>query len=377
MKVVLITPFFLPQVWGIEKVVYGQAKGLAELGHEVHVITSHHLWPKGKFEGLPSEERVDGFTIHRIDILLRSPSKLFFYSSNSGFILRGLTKKLNELAPDILHVHNVASPMWAYLAARYASRLQKKFFYSLHYHPDGLSLPKWHMAVVHALNRLPIRCAKRLYQLTRQDFALFKKEYPQTKDSQLAVLPNGVNRRSFEPVAALNGQFRLLFVGRVEDKRKGFDLLEETFRACRQPHWCLTVVGVVSEAKKASLSAEFGSAIRVLGEVNEADLEREYASTDLFVMPSRYEGFGMPYIEAMRYGVAVVGTTAGGIPDTVPPETGILVPVDDQAALSSTVQRLAESESERLALGQAGLRWSERFQWNVIVKTLEADYETC
>ena len=134
------------------------------------------------------------------------------------------------------------------------------------------------------------------------------------------------------------------------------------------------MVGRISDEKRLGLEAEFGAAVRVLGAIDEPALEHEYAAADIFVMPSRYEGFGMPYIEAMRYGIPVVGTRTGGIPETVPPGTGLLIPPDDDVALAGAINGLAESVETRKALGEAGRRWSERFHWERVVDQLESHY---
>jgi glycosyltransferase involved in cell wall biosynthesis len=78
-----------------------------------------------------------------------------------------------------------------------------------------------------------------------------------------------------------------------------------------------------------------------------------YAAADLFVLPSRFEGYGMAYAEAIAQGVPVVGTRAGAVPDTVPAGAGVLVPPDDADALAAVLRRLIEgpAERERLAAG--------------------------
>jgi glycosyltransferase involved in cell wall biosynthesis len=78
-----------------------------------------------------------------------------------------------------------------------------------------------------------------------------------------------------------------------------------------------------------------------------------YASADVFVLPSRFEGYGMAYAEAIAHGVPVIGTRAGAIPETVPSDAGVLVPPDDVEVLAATLQRLIENpgERERLAAG--------------------------
>jgi glycosyltransferase involved in cell wall biosynthesis len=73
----------------------------------------------------------------------------------------------------------------------------------------------------------------------------------------------------------------------------------------------------------------------------------------VFVLPSRFEGYGMAFTEALAHGVPVIGTTAGAIPDTVPPGTGILVPPDDVAALATALRRLIADSEERQRLAAA------------------------
>jgi glycosyltransferase involved in cell wall biosynthesis len=375
LKIAIVGPFFLPQVYGIEKVMWNHARQFARRGHDVHVITSRQRFPEGRFDDLPARETFDGFTIHRVQVLLRSPSRLFYYLSNSGLLLTGLSTRLKELSPDIIHVHNVASPAWAHTAARYARQHDKKLFYSLHYHPDCLTFSAWHTSIVHGLNRLPFRTSRRLFHLTKLDYDLFLQEYPQLDRQSFAVLPNGVDPPSGQRGPTSGGEgLNILFVGRVEDHRKGFDLLEKAYARVRRPQWTLTVVGRIGEAKRSALEAEFGPAVRVLGVVDEPTLEREYAGADMFVMPSRYEGFGMPYIEAMRYGTPVIGTSVGGVPETVPPGTGVLITPDDEAALCEALHQLGTSAETRKTLGEAGRRWSERFHWDHIVDQLESHY---
>jgi glycosyltransferase involved in cell wall biosynthesis len=377
MKIAIVGAFFLPQIYGIEKVMWKHAQYLAERGHDVHVITSCHRFPQGRFDDLPAVEKFDGFTIHRIRVLLRSPSRFFYYLSNSGLLLDGLSASLEKFGPDIVHVHNVASPAWAYIAARHTRRFQKKLFYSLHYHPDCLELSGWHTSLVHLLNRLPLKTSARLFHLTRADYDLFAREYPETDRGRFAILPNGVDppssQRSFKPEGK---PLNLLFVGRVEDERKGFDILEKALQNAKILPRRLTVVGRIGEEKRSDLQKKFRADIRVMGAIDESALEQEYANADVFVMPSRYEGFGMPYIEAMRYGVPVIGTRVGGIPETVPPGTGLLIPPDDESALVEAINALAGSAQMRADLGEAGRRWSERFHWSRVVDQLEHHYAT-
>src|SRR5262249_3685305 len=86
---------------------------------------------------------------------------------------------------------------------------------------------------------------------------------------------------------------------------------------------------------------------------------------DLFVLPSRFEGYGMAYAEAIAHGVPVVGSNVSAIPDTVPAGAGVLVAPDDVEALADTLRRLIDDRAERarLADGARAVRfppWREQ-----------------
>src|SRR5262249_48635992 len=78
-----------------------------------------------------------------------------------------------------------------------------------------------------------------------------------------------------------------------------------------------------------------------------------YAASDIFVLSSRFEGYGMAFTEAVAHGLPVVAANVGAGKHTIPWHAGMLVPVDDADALASALRRLIENpqERERLAAG--------------------------
>jgi glycosyltransferase involved in cell wall biosynthesis len=194
---------------------------------------------------------------------------------------------------------------------------------------------------------------------------------------KVTVLPFGVPG-PIEPGhrdRAEDDTLRLLFVGRFEI-RKGVDLLLDVLPGLleRFPRLQATLIGdhASSEidgrsydswliAKRAA--AEWAGRIRFLGHVDEAALEQAYAECDLFVAPSRYESFGLMYLEAMRYGKPCIGTTAGGIPEVVVHgETGLLIAPDDKEGLRDAIEKLVADDDLRTLLGENGRRrYQEHF----------------
>jgi glycosyltransferase involved in cell wall biosynthesis len=115
----------------------------------------------------------------------------------------------------------------------------------------------------------------------------------------------------------------------------------------------------------------------VVGAVPSADLAELYDGADLFVLASRFEGYGMVYAEAIAHGLPLIGTTAGAIPDTVPGDTCIFVAPDDAVALASALRWLIENPGDRRELATAAQRAAGQLPlWRDSAKRFAAVLET-
>ena len=120
-------------------------------------------------------------------------------------------------------------------------------------------------------------------------------------------------------------------------------------------------VTVVGEPKKdgdiAKLVRELsiGDRIKFTGRIDGQEFVRQYARATMAVIPSVYEGFGLPVGEAMACAVPVISTTGGALPEVVG-DAGVLVPPADSAALAGAMQELLGNPDRARDLGQAGYR---------------------
>jgi glycosyltransferase involved in cell wall biosynthesis len=87
--------------------------------------------------------------------------------------------------------------------------------------------------------------------------------------------------------------------------------------------------------------------VMATGAVASERIDQLYDEADIFVLASRHEGYGMAFAEAIAYGLPVVGTRAGALPETVPADAGLLVPVDDPSALAAALRQLIEDPALR------------------------------
>jgi glycosyltransferase involved in cell wall biosynthesis len=157
------------------------------------------------------------------------------------------------------------------------------------------------------------------------------------------------------PVAqgSTDGIVRLLSIGALVP-RKGFDVLVAALATLADLPWQLTIAGDRSRDPKAAAQLDddiarykLGGRVYVPGAVAPERLAALYVEADLFVLASRFEGYGMAFSEAIAHGLPVVGTTAGAIPETVSAGAGLLVAPDDTAALAVALGWLIENPAER------------------------------
>ena len=157
------------------------------------------------------------------------------------------------------------------------------------------------------------------------------------------------------------GPIELLAVGAVVP-RKGYDVLLAAVATLLDLPWRLTIVGDLGRgaATTARLHADiqrFHLADRVLvtGAIAAERLEALYISSDIFVLASLFEGYGMAFAEAIAHGLPVIGTTAGAIAETAPASASLLAPPGDIPAFTFALRRLIEDSTERQRLA-AGAR---------------------
>lgn len=165
---------------------------------------------------------------------------------------------------------------------------------------------------------------------------------------------------------ALRGRPYLLYVGR-RDPYKGLALLLDAFRRAefRAADMALMIAGAPDERYPLGPAiADAGLASQVLetGYVSAADLSALYAHACAFVMPSLYEGFGLPPLDAMRHGVPVACSDRASLPE-VTGDAALLFDPTDADAFAAALRRVSSDDALRTALGARGARQCAQFTW--------------
>jgi glycosyltransferase involved in cell wall biosynthesis len=393
LKIAFVSYHYWPPHFGGELLLsIERFQSLVERGHRVDVFTSG-------IPGMPTEEIMDGLKIYRSPMI---------HDSRWG---RGLRRilfplwvrwKLKQYKPEIIHYGGVGGigPINNWLGYELINRwakLNNAKTVAVHSLADSNSeafsqggwWSFWRNRSFDGLNKI-VSVSPLLDQGVKMVFP-----------EKAELLTLGIRDDLFVPISdekryqirdeleIANDEIVFSFLGTVNE-RKGFDLLLEAFSGLMQENLKtkLWVIGPYTKADNQNIagSDEFyddqslvsNNRIRFFGRIDDRNyLADLLASSDVFVFPSRREGFGLAPVEAMAAGVPVIVSRIEGVTDlaNIDGETGLYVEVGDVIALLEAMRKLANDRELRERMGKAAYqRAVEHFGWQAHIDKWEALY---
>lgn len=211
-------------------------------------------------------------------------------------------------------------------------------------------------------------------------------------DGLRALVPNGVDIKFFskpigpkirqeikKSLGKKDGDIFLVTTSRLVRK----NATDDTIRALKllPSNIRFIVIGKGPDWNKLhELAATLGLAHRVtfLGFIEHKDFPRYLSACDMFIRPSRSEGFGVSFVEAMAAGLPVIATPIGGIPDFIDDkETGIFCSPDNPQSIAKAVELLMKDTLLREKIAEKGkYRVMERYSWEKIAQDMKAVFDT-
>ena len=363
--------------------VHEQAKALAARGHEVVVISAVGVTPMmarlrpGQAEvarRTPKSAVIDGIRVFY---------PRYLTLGNAGERLLGgrllaqaalpVAKRLHAERPfDIVHAHMLPRDGHAGLIAARALGVPLALTVHgtdiFHYFIPGQE--PW------PRNR---RIAREADALMAVSSLLMRRVAPYRGEGRISrVVPNGVDL-SLVPEAAASTPRAVISVGTLKPRKCREKTLEAFARVAGDyPDATLTLVGIGEmEAQLRTRIDELGLQARVMltGGLPHEEVLRRMAQSDLFVLPSWGEGYGIVYIEAMAAGCIAVGAVGEGIEDTIDDgENGFLVPAGDVDAVERVMRAVFADRAAYDALRERGRQAARALTWARNAETVEGIY---
>ena len=192
------------------------------------------------------------------------------------------------------------------------------------------------------------------------------------------IVPNGISTDLFYPLPEIQREEnRLIVTNSADIPLKGlYHLLHAVAQIAAKKPLKLVVIGTPKKnggIENLIRTLGIGRLVQFTGRIDHDTFVRQYARASVAVVPSLYEGFGLPAGEAMACGVPVVSTTGGALPEVVG-DAGILVPPGDHHALAAAIIDLLEDTGKAETLGRKGFRRIQKhFTWKKAAeKTVDA-----
>jgi phosphatidyl-myo-inositol alpha-mannosyltransferase len=362
MRVGLVCPYTWEVPGGVREHVSGLAEALMDLGHEVSVIAPAdddaelppYVVPAGRAVPVPYNGSV---------------ARLAF-----GFLSASRVRRwLKDADFDVLHVHEPAAPSLSLLACWVA---------------DGPIVATMHAAVprsraMHAAQPILSSALEKISGRIAVAEAA-RNTLVEHFGGDAVLIPNGVHVGRYEKAEPLpgfpGGGGTLGFLGRMDEPRKGLDILLDAFTQMAQerPGLRLLIAGR-GDADEVldQVPAALQDRVVLLGQVSDADRIRMLHSVDVFCAPNTGgESFGYVLVEAMASGAPIVASDLEAFRQVLRGgEAGELFETGNAAALAAAAGRLLDDPARRATLAAAALAAVREFDWSVVARDVVRVYE--
>ncbi len=387
MRVLLVSWEYPPVIeGGLGRHVRKLSEQLVRHGLEVHVLT------RGGGR-LPAEADQHGVIVHRVRErpFPKDPSAFVRWVEAMNRHMHALAAELcDRFEFDLVHSHD-----WlvAGAAERASREIDRPWLVTVHATEYGRhqgwvqNHPQSH---IHAAERAMVRRADHVITCSRYMRVHVANVFG-VRPSKITAIPNGIDPRDLEPVSddlpALRSRYAdpdellVLLVGRLVYE-KGFhlalDALAPLVRRIGGVRFVVAGTGT-AEAELKHQASKLGLAGHgaFLGWIGDDMLHSLYRVSDLCIVPSIYEPFGLVALEAMASGCLCVVADTGGLREVVPVEgtVGLRFPSRDAGALRGVLERVLTDDAERAQLVADGREHALRFDWAEVARRTTEVYE--
>ncbi|HEY3219386.1 MAG TPA: glycosyltransferase family 4 protein [Gemmatimonadales bacterium] len=359
-------------------------------GHDAQVFTAaYHGSGDHVYAGIPVHRfryffrRWEALT-HDESAADRMRRSLLFRLMPAPFVIAGMFavwRLCRRERYDVIHVHwPVPLALWGW-AARAARRTSVVLtFYGIELRWVKRSLPfltgfvRWACRWADRVVAISSETAREIRELVDVPVDVIPYTTPFAGDRASRALPAGDGKR-----------LTILFVGRLVELKGLAYLIEAAGRLGSRVPVRIVAIGIGPERERLeTLARDRKVDVDFRNKVPDAELHQAFLTSDLLILPSIIdargdtEGLGVALLDAMSYGIPVIGSRVGGIPDIIEDGvSGLLVPPADAQALANAIERVARDPAYAQRLADGGReRLRTHFSWDVITATWEALYRT-
>ena len=376
LRVLFLTPYFRPYLGGIERAIERLSFQLLDSPEveAVGVLTTKYAFPRIPHPDWADREQTpEGINIFRLSGFPKSSIPLYSVPL-VWFSPWQVRRYLEEFDPHVIHFVGDGW-FWGHYWTWFWRKGRVRFVFTPSYHtlPPSRSWLK-------PINRFICRAVDRVVTLTAQEAGQVQQDY-RASPKKISVIGWGASTLpAAAPAAESSPTLNILCVGRLS-RHKGQGWLLDVYRQAREEFLRparLILVGrdedAEEELKATVRAAGLVREVVFTGELEDAELGRQYQEADLFVLFSHYEAFGLVYFEAMLGGLPVLTHDVGANRELLT-QGAVVVPAFDRDAAAAELTRLVNDNDYRRQLGEDGRQYALReFTWSTVAEKYLAVY---
>ena len=378
-KILIVSLAYIPFVGGAELAVKDITDRLPNYDFDLVTYRFDRRWRK--------EERIGNVRVFRVGMGSVSGSYYGRTVEKFLFILLAFLKGF------FLHRKNRYSIFWSLMASRASAPvLFLKFcfpcipFFLTIQEGDTPEYARKRAGIFSPLWRMVFQYADRIQVISSylKDFCI----HEGAPSHCIEIIPNGVDlsifsreisdndSREFRQKLGIQDGARVIVSASRLVPKNGIDILLRAVQRLKSEgkEFAVLLLGTGPEKEKLEKYAkDNGLSVVFMGNITQSDLPHYFAISDVFVRPSRSEGLGSAFLEAMAIGLPIIGTSVGGIPDFLTDrKTGLFVKSEDDADLAKKIKELFDNDSLRRALANEGKKLvQEKYSWDLIAREFD------
>lgn len=360
MKVALVCDWYEPRLGGIELHLQDLARRLTDVGHEVHVVTT-----------TPGAPVVDGITVHRADAPLAP--RFGFACTPAG--LRRVAEVIRREKFDVVHAHvSIVSPV-AFAGAASAQDARIPTVLTFH---SVVPRTRWLASAANAV----LHCSRWSAVFTAVSRRVARDVQPLAGSRAIQLLPNGIDTSFWQPRRSNRDSTRveLVSVMRLNAKKRPLalvDLMRRIEASTDNQPVRLRVAGdgpLRPQLERSVLRRGLGDRVEILGRLSRDEIRDLFAASDVFVLPTVRESFGLAALEARASGLPVVAMARSGVAELIEAGVeGLLAESDAELAVHTTA--LVRDSALRQRIAEHNSQTPVRSGWETVVPQHLAHYE--
>ncbi|MTT32157.1 glycosyltransferase [Terrilactibacillus sp. BCM23-1] len=277
----------------------------------------------------------------KINTVYYKYSRSMFHLVKMIFYFR---KKIKILKPDIIHIHSTFAGFFV-RCALFTIRSKSKVIYCSHGWSFLMDTSNFKKKIYIICEKILSLCTDKIINISIYEHNQACKVKLPTK--KMLLINNGIsekkldnNKKSNASIKMQSKKIKVLFVGRL-DKQKGIDILLKFVMKYKNQNFHFYIIG---NSVLDNQYIEFPSNTSYLGKIDNSYIDDYYQASDVVIIPSRWEGFGLVAIEAMKNKKAIIVSNRGALPELVNNDNGFVFDIDNIQSLENIFNNLEKKE---------------------------------